>query len=134
MVPLNNSLRGTLTLLLDLINEVFSSCFVSGSCWLTMIIIIIKIRYVKFYYLFIILGYKVSNTVRKGIFDVEMYSEHEKILMFGYLSALIGKYCILHLFSEYQKVNFSSDFITSFLFFKIYVHIRYFFSYNLIIL
>ena len=38
----------------------------------------------------VLMGYKVSDTVRKGIFDVSMYSEFEKELMLGYLAALIG--------------------------------------------
>ncbi|XP_054724732.1 sodium-dependent phosphate transporter 1-B-like [Uloborus diversus] len=38
----------------------------------------------------VLMGYKVSDTVRKGIFEVETYSEFEKQLMMGYLSALIG--------------------------------------------
>lgn len=38
----------------------------------------------------VLLGYKVSDTVRRGIIDIEMYSEFEKELMLGFLSALIG--------------------------------------------
>ncbi|XP_035218405.1 sodium-dependent phosphate transporter 1-B-like isoform X2 [Stegodyphus dumicola] len=38
----------------------------------------------------VLMGYKVSDTVRKGIFDVEMYSGFEKELLLGYLAALIG--------------------------------------------
>lgn len=33
---------------------------------------------------------KVSDTVRKGIFDTEMYEGQEKTLMLGNLAALIG--------------------------------------------
>lgn len=38
----------------------------------------------------ILMGFKVSNTVRKEIFDVEMYAGFEKELMLGFLAALIG--------------------------------------------
>ncbi|XP_015930355.1 sodium-dependent phosphate transporter 1-A isoform X2 [Parasteatoda tepidariorum] len=38
----------------------------------------------------VLMGYRVSDTVRKGIFDTEMYSEFEKELMLGFLAALIG--------------------------------------------
>ncbi|GIX91901.1 sodium-dependent phosphate transporter 1-A [Caerostris extrusa] len=38
----------------------------------------------------VLMGYKVSDTVRKGIFDVEIFFGFEKELMLGFLSALIG--------------------------------------------
>ncbi|KAL7035538.1 hypothetical protein ACKWTF_008431 [Chironomus riparius] len=38
----------------------------------------------------ILLGYKVSDTVRRGILDITAYDGHEKELMLGMLSALIG--------------------------------------------
>lgn len=38
----------------------------------------------------ILLGYKVADTMRKGILDVSIYQSEERILMFGMLSALAG--------------------------------------------
>lgn len=38
----------------------------------------------------VLIGYKVSDTVRKGIFDVSIYDNDEKTLMLGCLSALLG--------------------------------------------
>ncbi|XP_022252438.1 sodium-dependent phosphate transporter 2-like, partial [Limulus polyphemus] len=38
----------------------------------------------------ILIGYKVSDTVRKGIFQLEMYEGAEKELLIGNLAALIG--------------------------------------------
>ncbi|GFR22542.1 sodium-dependent phosphate transporter 1-A [Trichonephila clavata] len=38
----------------------------------------------------LLMGYKVSDTVRKEIFDLEMYTDEEKLLMMGNLAALFG--------------------------------------------
>ncbi|KAL7036189.1 hypothetical protein ACKWTF_008737 [Chironomus riparius] len=38
----------------------------------------------------VLLGYKVADTIRKGILDISIYQNSEKMLMFGMLSALIG--------------------------------------------
>ncbi|GFU04945.1 sodium-dependent phosphate transporter 1 [Nephila pilipes] len=38
----------------------------------------------------LLMGYKVSDTVRKEIFDLEMYTNEEKLLMMGNLAALFG--------------------------------------------
>jgi solute carrier family 20 (sodium-dependent phosphate transporter) len=38
----------------------------------------------------ILLGYKVSDTIRRGIIDINAYSGAEKELMLGMLAALIG--------------------------------------------
>lgn len=38
----------------------------------------------------VLMGYKVSDTVRKDIFDVNMFANNEKELMLGNLSALAG--------------------------------------------
>jgi len=38
----------------------------------------------------ILIGYKVSDTVRKGILDISMYENNEKELMLGFISALGG--------------------------------------------
>lgn len=37
------------------------------------------------------MGYQVSGTIRKGVFDISFYDGKEKLLIIGYLSALIGK-------------------------------------------
>jgi solute carrier family 20 (sodium-dependent phosphate transporter) len=41
----------------------------------------------------VLIGYKVSDTMRKGILDVNEYQGHEKELMMGCLSAL-SKFCV----------------------------------------
>ncbi|KAG8185409.1 hypothetical protein JTE90_018629 [Oedothorax gibbosus] len=38
----------------------------------------------------ILMGFKVSDTVRKDIYDLEMYNDEEKLLMMGNLAALVG--------------------------------------------
>jgi len=38
----------------------------------------------------ILLGYKVSDTIRKGIIDIELYEGDENTLMYGMLATLIG--------------------------------------------
>lgn len=40
---------------------------------------------------FIIIGYRVSDTIRKGIIDVELYNGTESTLMVGNVAALTGK-------------------------------------------
>ena len=47
--------------------------------------------YFKFTFLFSFLGFKVSDTVRKDIYDLNMYEDEQKLLMMGNLSALFGK-------------------------------------------
>lgn len=39
---------------------------------------------------FIIAGYRVSDTIRKGIIDVELYNGTESTLMVGNVAALTG--------------------------------------------
>lgn len=38
----------------------------------------------------VLMGYQVSSTVRKGVMDINFYEGKEKLLILGYLSALIG--------------------------------------------
>lgn len=38
----------------------------------------------------VLMGYQVSSTVRKGVIDINFYDGREKLLIIGYLSALIG--------------------------------------------
>lgn len=38
----------------------------------------------------VLIGYQVSDTVRKGVFDINDYHGQERLLMYGYLAALIG--------------------------------------------
>lgn len=41
----------------------------------------------------VLIGYKTSDTVRKGILDVHMYDNELELLMKGFLSALVGSAC-----------------------------------------
>lgn len=50
---------------------------------------------------FIIIGYRVSDTIRKGIIDVEFYNGIESILMVGNVVVLIGKLIVLFLLLGY---------------------------------
>ncbi len=43
----------------------------------------------------VLLGAKVSDTIRKGIFDVTMYEGQSELLMIGQVSALGGRLCLL---------------------------------------
>ncbi|KFM59946.1 Sodium-dependent phosphate transporter 1-B, partial [Stegodyphus mimosarum] len=38
----------------------------------------------------LLMGFKVSDTVRKDIFDVSLYDDEEKLLMMGNMAALAG--------------------------------------------
>ena len=38
----------------------------------------------------VLIGYQVSDTVRKGVFDINDYQGRERMLMYGYLASLIG--------------------------------------------
>lgn len=40
----------------------------------------------------VLLGAKVSETIRKGIIDVGMYNQSEPLLMAGSVSAMVGEY------------------------------------------
>lgn len=40
----------------------------------------------------VLLGAKVSETIRKGIIDVNMYNNSEHVLMAGSVSAMVGEY------------------------------------------
>jgi solute carrier family 20 (sodium-dependent phosphate transporter) len=55
----------------------------------------------------ILVGYKVSDTVRKGILDIKLYENDEQLLMLGMLSTLIG--CAVWLFiATYAKLPVST--------------------------
>lgn len=51
----------------------------------------------------VLLGAKVSETIRKGIIDVNMYNGSEHVLMAGSVSAMVGKYLMkgLYIISYY---------------------------------
>ena len=40
----------------------------------------------------LLLGHKVSDTIRKGLFDPNLYEGYEELLMIGNLCALAGMY------------------------------------------
>ena len=40
----------------------------------------------------VLIGSKVSDTIRKGIFDPAMYDGKEKVLMVGQIAALMGEF------------------------------------------
>ena len=41
----------------------------------------------------VLLGAKVSETIRKGLIDVAMYKSSQKLLMAGSVSAMFGEFC-----------------------------------------
>lgn len=55
----------------------------------------------------ILIGYKVSDTIRKGILEIEVYEDDEKLLMLGMLSALLGT-AIWLLVATYFKLPVSA--------------------------
>lgn len=52
---------------------------------------------------FIIIGYRVSDTIRKGIIDVELYNGTESTLMVGNVAALTGKLTVPLLLSGHPS-------------------------------
>jgi sodium-dependent phosphate transporter len=54
----------------------------------------------------VLIGYQVSDTVRKGVFDVADYYGEERLLMYGYLSALIGG-AVWNLIATFLKLPIS---------------------------
>ena len=54
----------------------------------------------------VLMGYQVSGTVRKGVIDVNYYDGREKLLMIGYLSALIGS-TIWNIIATYYNLPIS---------------------------
>ena len=53
------------------------------------------IRKFIIFFMFSFAGYNVSETIRKGIFDVSCYDREEAQLSLGYFSALIGKMILI---------------------------------------
>lgn len=47
----------------------------------------------------VLLGAKVSETIRKGLIDVEMYNSTQQLLMAGSVSAMFGKFFLCMLLS-----------------------------------
>ncbi|GBL98902.1 Sodium-dependent phosphate transporter 1 [Araneus ventricosus] len=54
----------------------------------------------------LLIGYKVSDTVRKDIFDLEMYTDEEKHLMMGNLAALFGS-AVWNILATFLKLPIS---------------------------
>lgn len=55
----------------------------------------------------ILIGYKVSDTIRKGILDIDVYEGNEEQLMLGMLAALIGS-AVWLLIATYFKLPVSA--------------------------